>query len=158
MGPTLGSAAQGYVTKGISEADGHMLKRVKWGVGCLPACLPAWHSDPEGDWTDFTGQWLKRLGFGQKKTLECQSLPYDFCRGRVQTAHPSLQRGWAPIPGISLTQTQTHGHTLTHTHTPPTVDEGWLASICPAILFAFWSLLWKGFQMPNICGLFLIKQ
>lgn len=115
MGPTLGSAAQGYVTKGISEADGHMLKRVKWGVGCLPACLPAWHSDPEGDWTDFTGQWLKRLGFGQKKTLECQSLPYDFCRGRVQTAHPSLQRGWAPIPGISLTQTQTHGHTLTHT-------------------------------------------
>lgn len=154
MGPTLGSAAQGYVTKGISEADGHMLKRVKWGVGCLPACLRGIQTPKETEPTLQDSGW-KDLDLDKRKLLNAKACLMTFVGAECkQHILPSREVGHQSQAFLS----HRHRHTDTHSHTPPTVDEGWLASICPAILFAFWSLLWKGFQMPNICGLFLIKQ
>lgn len=122
MGPTLGSAAQGYVTKGISEADGHMLKRVKWGAGCLPACLRGIQTPKETELTLQDSGW-KDLDLDKRNLLNAKARLMTFVGAECeQHILPSREVGHQSQ--ASLSHRHRHTDTLTHSHTH-TPHSGW---------------------------------
>lgn len=85
MGPTLGSAAQGCVTQ-VGEKASQRLAAICYRElsEALGACLPASVAfRPQRRLNRLYRTVAEKTWIWTRETLECQSSPSNFCRGRV---------------------------------------------------------------------------